>query len=215
VIFVFHGEDQPSLREAFLKLKRNYGEGRFWTKPISELSAFLRTSSLFGKKEIVAIEDPDLRGLTKETISAWVGGGKDVALLFSRRLMPFELERFGKAQVLGFAPKIPKNVFPFLDALVARESAKALKEAHRLLREGNDLDYILNMITWQLRTLARVKSGSVKGMKAYTVDKLRGVAPKWSEADLREAFSGLLDEDLRRKKGKKVPLDFLISRLTR
>ncbi len=214
MIFVLHGDDQPSLREGFLRLKRDYAEGKFWDRPLSELASYLREPSLFREKEIVAVEDPELKELTKEIVGAWAKGGKDVAILFSRRLTPIELNRFEGTRVLGFAPKIPKNVFPFLDALVAREKAKALTEAHRLLREGNDFDYLLNMITWQLRNLARVKSGSVKGMKEFTIDKLRRAASKWSEADLRSAFSDLLRDDLRRKKGKKVPLYFLINQLT-
>lgn len=215
MIFVFHGDDQPSLREEFLRLKKDYAGGEFWTKPLSQLSNYLQSPLLFGKKEIVVIEDPDLGSLKKDSLKGWASGGKDVAILFSRRLNLFELERFEGARIRGFAPKIPKNVFPFLDALVARKKAEALAESHRLLREGNDLDFLLNMINWQLRNLARVKSGSIKGMKSYTIDKLRRFSAKWSEADLREAFSELLKEDLRRKRGNKTPLDFLINRLVR
>lgn len=215
MIFIFHGEDQPALREDFLRFKKDYAEGEFWTKPLPELSAYLRSPSLFGKKEIVAVEDPDLRSLKKEWLKEWAKGEKDVAVLFSRRLNSFELESLGGVPVRGFAPKVPKSVFPFLEALVARKKAEALAEAHRLLREGSDLDFLLNMITWQFRNLARVKSGSIKGMKSYTIEKLRRVADRWSEADLREAFSELLKEDLRRKKGSKTPLDFLINRLAR
>ncbi len=214
MIFVFHGEDQPSLREEFLRLKKDYAGGKFWNKPLPQLAVYLHSQSLFGKKEIVVIEDPDLGSLKKEFLKEWMIGGKDVAIIFSRRLNSFELERFGGARIRGFAPRIPKNVFPFLDALVARKKAEALSEAHRLLREGSDLDYLLSMITWQLRNLTRVKSGSIKGMKSYTIDKLRRFSDKWDEADLREAFSDLLKEDLRRKRGNKTPLDFLINRMT-
>lgn len=214
MIFVFHGEDQSSLREEFRRLKKNYAECKFWISSLSNLSAYLRSPSIFGKNEIVAIEDPDLGDLKKELLREWERGGKDVVVLFSRRLTSFELERFGKAQIREFSPKIPRNVFPFLDALVARKKAEALAEAHRLLREGSDLDYLLNMIVWQLRNLVRVKSGSIKGMKSYSIDKLRRFSSQWSEADLQRAFSELLKEDQRRKKGTKTPLDFLINRLT-
>ncbi len=213
MIFVFHGEDQSALREELLRIRKGYAGGEFWTKPLSQLAAYLHSPSLFGKKELVLIEDPDLSSLRKELLKEWASGGKDVALVFSRRLSLFELERFEGAQIRGFAPRIPKNVFPFLDALVARKKAEALVEAHRLLREGNDLDFLLNMITWQLRNLVRVKSGSVKGMKRYTIDKLRRFSARWSDADLRRAFAELLKEDLRRKKGSKNPLDFLVDQI--
>lgn len=214
MIFVFHGENQTASRGELLKLKENYGESRFWEEDLTDLLSYLFSPSLFGKKELVILEDPNLKKLSKWDEIKARGGDKDVVLLFSRQLKPAELNKFGGAQIRIFREEIPKNVFPLLDAIAAREKKRAFQEARKLLKEGHDIDYLLRMLTWQLRGLARVKGEAFKGMNPYVVRKLKRFEKKWSGEDLCQAFSDLLSEDLRRKKGKKTPFDFLIDKLT-
>ncbi|MDP1710572.1 MAG: hypothetical protein Q8L46_01375 [candidate division WWE3 bacterium] len=229
MIFVFHGEDQPALREKLLQFRHQYSSTRFWDQELAELHRFLLAPSLLArgpKKELVVVEDPQLKEITREMLQQWAAGVPDVALAFSRRLNPGELAALGaaqraglypagKAQVFAFFPKIPRSVFPFLDALAARQKSEVLRHAHRLLREGTDVDYLLRMIGWQLNALVRVKEGAFSGLKPYTIEKLKKVTGLWDAARLKQAFSELLREDLRRKKGKKHPLDLLINRLVR
>lgn len=212
MIFVFHGDNQPKLREEFLEFKKNYGETRFWEGKLAQLPSSLATPSLFKKKELVVLEDPDLSQL--DQLGKLGKLRPDLLLLFSRRLIPAELNQLKGAKVFTFWEEVPKNVFPFLDALLTRDRKKALLEAHRLLREGTDLDFLLKMIGWQMRNLARVREGEVLGMSPYVVGKLKKFASAWKSADLRRAFSLLLQEDLRQKKGKKIPFDFFIGKLT-
>ena len=218
MILVFHGEDQPALREKFLQFKHSYSAVRFWDQEIGNLSKFLMAPSLLTQgreRDLMVLEDPKLKEITGEMCRKWEGGAQDVAILFSRPLKPAELGTFGKSQILSFSLKVPRNVFPFLDALLARKKAEALLQAHRLLREGQDLDFILKMIVWQLRMLARVKSGAVHGLKPYTVGKLQRYSGAWDWEKIRRSLSAVLEEDLRHKQGKKRPLDLLINRIIR
>lgn len=218
MIFVFHGEDQPALREKLLQFRHQYSSTRFWDQELAELHRFLLAPSLLArglKKELVVVEDPQLKEITREMLQQWAAGVPDVALAFSRHLNPGELAALGKVQVFAFFPKIPRSVFPFLDALAARQKSEVLRHTHRLLREGTDVDYLLRMIGWQLNALVRVKEGAFSGLKPYTIEKLKKVTGLWDAARLKQAFSELLREDLRRKKGKKRPLDLLINRLVR
>jgi len=217
VIFIFHGEDQPALRESLLNFKRKYPSASFWEDPPVELTPRLGALSFFGSRDqrhLVVWENPPLKELTKSRLEEWGKGAQDLALVFSQKLPPAELEKFSGTKVFSFAPQVPKNVFPFLDALVARNRRNALLYAHRLLREGNDLDFLFKMIVWQLRSLARVKSGAVRGLNPYVVKKLQKYAGAWDMEKLRQSLSDILEEDRRRKQGKKRPLDLLINRLT-
>ncbi len=211
MIFVFHGDNQAKLREEFLRLKREYGEASFWEKDLRLLPGYISSPSLFGQKELIAVEDPHL-GEVGEI--GKLGQRKDVIFLFSRRLTPKDLAKFKGAQIQTFWEDVPKNIFPFLDALGAKERKRALGELHRLTKEGIDLDYLVKMIGWQIRNLARVRSGEVVGIAPYVVAKFRKFAKNWSSEDIKHAFRLLLLQDRRQKSGKKVPFDFLVSRLT-
>jgi hypothetical protein len=224
VIFVFHGDNQPALREGFLQLRKKYDVYRFWSGDMVKLYVYLSSPSLFEKRELVVLEDLQLReavNFLKEFRRRGFAGSvaqdgsqaKDVVILFPRQFNKAEVKKLSGAQVRNFRDEIPKNVFPLLDALFARKKKQSLLEARRLLREGYDVDYLLKMFTWQLRNLTRVKSGSIKGINPYVVRKLKRFERSWGSEDLRRAFSLILQEDLRQKKGRKTPLDFLISDL--
>ncbi|OGC38249.1 hypothetical protein A2V54_03335 [candidate division WWE3 bacterium RBG_19FT_COMBO_53_11] len=218
MIFVFHGEGQPALRENFLRFKQRYASTSFWEGEVEELAHRLSSLSLFEKqdqRQLVAWEDPPLKELAKPRLAEWGKGEQDLALIFPHRLSAGDLERFSDAKIFSFVPQIPKDVFPLLDALVSRNRKAALLHVHRLLGEGKDLDFILKMIVWQLRALVRVKSGAVRGINPYVVKKLQKYAGAWDLEKLRRALSAVLEEDLRRKQGKKRPLDLLINRIIR
>lgn len=218
MIFVFHGEDQPALRENLLNFKHRYSSTSFWESSPAELTQQLRTLSFFGSRDqrhLAVWENPQFKELTKPRLEEWGKGAQDLALVFDRKLTPSELEKFSGTNVFSFNPQIPKNVFPFLDALAARRRQNALLQAHCLLREGNDLDFLLKMIVWQLRSLVRVKSGAVRGLNPYVVKKMQKYAGNWDLDQLRQSLAAVLEEDRRRKQGKKRPLDLLINRLVR
>lgn len=214
MIWVFHGDDQPKLREAFLKLKSNYKEVRFWEQDLDALPAYLSAPTLFGEKELIVIENPNLGEIGERGELTERGEGKDIIFLFSQRLRQDALLKFKGAKVTTFWEEAPTNIFPLLDAILAREKKKALLEAHRLLKEGTDLDFILKMIGWQLRNLAKVAGGAGGSLAPYLRKKVGSFARNWSVKDLKKAFALLLESDLKIKKGKKTPLDFLINKLT-
>jgi len=217
VIFVFHGEDQPALRENLLGFKRQHSSALFWGEKDSKgLAQRLVSSSFFEKsdqRQVVIWEDPPLKELSKSRLSEWERGVQDLALVFPHRLPPGELEKFSGAKVFLFDPQVPKNVFPLLDAIVGRRRKNALIQARRLLQEGQDFDFILKMIVWQLRSLVRVKSKAVRGINPYVVQKLQKYAGDWSLDELHRSLSAVLEEDRHRKQGRKRPLDLLIHRI--
>ena len=117
-------------------------------------------------------------------------------------------------RIATFWEDVPKNVFPFLDALAAKEKGAAIVAMRSLIRAGADPDFLLKMVGWQLRNLIRVRGGATAGISPYVIKKFEKFTKNWSTGDLRQAISLLLVEDLRQKKGKKTPLEFLVNKLT-
>ncbi|PIS12538.1 hypothetical protein COT70_00295 [candidate division WWE3 bacterium CG09_land_8_20_14_0_10_47_33] len=236
MIYLFHGENQPALRDALLELKKGYEEAVFWEKDLpvahlpdgqgkggfAELSMYLASPTLFsqkslpaGRRELVIIEEPPLAELSKlmELIKA---GDKDVALIFAEKIPPEKLPHDRQLKILYFREEVPKNAFPFLDALVAKDRKKAFAQAHRLIKSGEDVHFLLTMVVWQMRNLAKVKGKVKKGFHPYVLEKLQRLERNFTEEELACAFSLLLKEDLNIKKGKgdAVTFDLLIRKLT-
>lgn len=215
MVYLFHGENQPALRDALLELKEKYEEAVFWEKEPEGLSSYLLTPSLFAKKELVIIEDADLSQLL-ELIKVAKRGRKDVAFIFSEKIPSAKLPRDEGLKIIYFREEIPKNVFPFLDALAAKDKKRAFAQAHRLLQAGEDFHFLLTMIVWQMRNLAKVKGKATKGLHPYVLGKLKRLEKNFTEEELSRAFSLLLAEDLKAKRGKanSTTLDFLIEKIT-
>jgi DNA polymerase III delta subunit len=215
MIYLFHGENQPALREALLELKGSYDNAFFWEGELDELRASLLSPSLLCKKELVVIESPQTTDLKKIIVSA-EGGAKDLALVFADKVPVGKLPKGKDVQTFYFRSDIPKNVFPFLDALLAKDRKRAFTTAHQLLRGGEDVHFLLTMIVWQLRSLARVKGKETKGIHPYALSKLKRLEENFTEEEISQAFSLLLKEDLKIKKGRShsAALDFLIDKLT-
>ena len=222
MIYLFHGENQQALRDALLELKKGYDEAVFWEKELEELPIYLVSPTLFaqeglpaGRRELVIVEDPDLGGLTG-LVGLIKKGGKDVALTFSDKVPRGKFPKDGGLKILYFREEIPKSVFPFLDALAAKDKKSAFAQAHRLLRAGEDSHFLLTMVVWQMRNLAKVKGKATKGLHPYVLGKLKRLERNFTEAELSHAFSLLLREDLATKKGKadSTTFDFLIEKLT-
>jgi hypothetical protein len=219
MIFLFHGENQPALRDALLELRGGYDEVVFWDKELEELPVFMASPTLFASKSpsakrgLVIIEDPDIDKVLQILESL---EGKDIVLVLSDKIPTKKLPKSRSIKIRHFQEEIPKNVFPFLDALTAKGREDAFVQLHRLVREGMDTHFILAMMVWQMRNLARVRGGSVKGMHPYVLGKLRKLAKNFSQEDLSRVFSLLLEEDLAVKKGRAdaTTLDFLIDKLT-
>lgn len=222
MIYLLHGENQPALRDALLELKKKYDEAIFWEKEVEELPIYLASPTFFaqkglpvGRRELVIIEDADPSGLP-DLIEVAKRGEKDIALVFSEKIPPAGIPRNGGIKILYFREEIPKNVFPFLDALAAKDKKKAFAQVHRLLQAGEDVHFLLSMIIWQMRSIAKVKGKVTRGIHPYVLGKLRRLEKNFSEEELSRAFSLLLEEDLKAKRGRthSATLDFLIEKIT-
>ena len=218
MIFIFHGENQPALRQELLNLKVRYQNFRLWEEEeLHGLADFLFAPSfvaLGGGAELVILENPAF-GEVVRFFKAWSNSSKDLAITFTRILKKPEIAKLSGARVFLFSEEVPQNVFAFLDAVSARNHPRALSELKRLKEEGTDTDYLNKMLGWSLRNLAQVQGGEEKNLNPYVSSKLKRIANLWREGDLPQAYQELVAEDQRQKKGRTVPFEFLVKKLTR
>ncbi|MEX1061579.1 MAG: hypothetical protein WEC39_00470 [Patescibacteria group bacterium] len=218
MIFIFHGENQPALRQELLNLKSRYQNTHLWQEEgLAGITNFLAApsfSSLGGGAELVVLENPAF-GEAVGYFKAWSASSKDLAITFIRILKKPEISKVAGAKVFLFNEEIPQNVFSFLDAVAARNRVRALGEFKRLKGAGMDLDFLTKMLGWSFRNLAQVQDGEEKALNPYVASKLKRITSLWEEGDLRQAYAELVEEDQRQKKGRAVPFEFLVKKLTK
>ena len=121
MISIFHGSNQAKLRDEFVKLKKQYKDVKFWEGELVDIPDYLSLQSLFRGKELVVLENPKVTDVAK--LCKKIKGKKlekDIVVLFPEELNRRKLAKFKDVDVRGFRDDIPKNIFPLLDALLAR-----------------------------------------------------------------------------------------------
>ncbi len=121
-------------------------------------------------------------------------------------------------------------IFKLVDALGKRDPRQAAQHLHRLLDAGEHPLGIMAMVTRQFRLLIQARwlmdtqrsSGSQIAQRLkqheFVGGKLRDQATSFTQAQLRQAYTLLLDSDLAIKQGQLQPeaaLDLLVAELTR
>jgi hypothetical protein len=221
MIFILHGDNQPAVREALTGLRSRYRQCVFWEKEASEVVQFVQSPTLFGLvsagaeevRELVVVEDP---GAQELRVLAGLGDEfKDIAMVFSGELPKAKIPEGKNLKVLFFQDNVPKNVFPFVDAVIAGERERSHALAARLVKDGEDVPGIFGMLNWQFKSLSKVKSGECGGMHPFTVKKLGRHKKDFTDEQISEAMSCVREADFSVKSGKPglVELDFLIDRL--
>lgn len=229
MIYILHGSNTSESRQALVELKSKYDSSAIITLEGKKLDKerLLRASesrSLFSPRSLVVIEKiPDMRrarflleilnNLSEATdIVFWI----DEELKTSHSLLKFITEARGR--IFNFKEKIPKNIFPFLDALGFKNRKRAFLELHRLLNEGESSVYLHLMITYQIRNLLRAKLGSTKGIHPFVVTKLKNQVNNFKEQELMAIYRKLFETDLALKTSREEPilvLDRLVGYITR
>lgn len=114
-----------------------------------------------------------------------------------------------------------ESVFTLIESMTAGRSRQALAVYHQLLREGQNENYILNMIIWQLRNLLLAKvAGKISppqlakqgGMAPFVASKVLTRRHLFTEEQLRRDFLRAVDTDYQIKTGT-APADVLVEQL--
>jgi len=127
------------------------------------------------------------------TVVLWVGG----KVPLSSRLVK-QVRRQG-GRIFGFTEKVPKSIFPFLDALGRKDEARAFLELDRLLQQGREPIYILTMIVYHLRNTARVlfdPQESKKVLHPFVYKKTVAQAKNFSTEKIVQLYDRAFRSDL-------------------
>lgn len=208
MISLLHGENLSDSRAALIKLVQGFGGDVFFWGKTSDPVEFLRTapsSSLFTSKILLVFEASkvtefggsefldELAKVGGPEIVLWVGGKVSLSSPLVKRV------RRQGGRIFGFAEKIPQNIFPFLDALGRKDEGYSFLELDRLLQQGSEPVYILTMIVYHLRNLARVlfdPQESKKGLHPFVYKKTAAQAKNFSPEEITRLYDRAFYADL-------------------
>ncbi|MBU1044327.1 MAG: DNA polymerase III subunit delta [Candidatus Omnitrophica bacterium] len=106
--------------------------------------------------------------------------------------------------------------FTFLNALMSKQTSRALEMAHELSRNGKHVSDLIGLINWQFKRLDKVKQLQQKGYSPATIIAQLKITPyiynivkkqaaTYTAQELAKGFDLLLDSDIAIKQGLKSP----------
>lgn len=140
---------------------------------------------------------------------------------YNNKITPETVELLVKTQTSS-------DIFGLIDAVASHNKKKALSELYRAVENGDHELYILSMIVYQYRNMLVVRDLMDRGANSqydlasraklhpFVVGKTMNLVRNIKLADLKTAYSTLLDFDIAVKTGRidsKVALDILIVKL--
>ncbi|MDP2874287.1 MAG: hypothetical protein Q8N84_03275 [bacterium] len=224
MLTLLFGEDTVSSRNALVKIKTESGslDVANWVKE-QEPDAFLRENlslTLLGGRRLLVFEtakwDKRLESPSFLTAVAKLPAEADVVVWVGGALTPanslVKKVRGQGGKVLEFTEKVPRQIFPFLEAVAAKNAALALGKLQELLNSQAEPIFLVAMLAYELRVLLRVKLGATEGLNPFVVTKARRSAGRFSEASLVTAFTAALAAD-RELKSSQLPTNIVLTDL--
>lgn len=220
--FIFYEEGYPPARDAFFIFLQKEAKTHDF-KALQGQTLERWAADEFGKYRT---------GIEADALSLLLNSGpSDLWLLENeiKKLVAFRKGQKVKLQdvVLLCRRQTEGEIFKTLDALTSENKKKAAELLHRQVQWGDSPLYILSMVGYQLRNMLAVKDLLDKGRTQPAVIKETGLHPyvaqktinqvgRFSLADLKKIYQGLLRVDVDLKTGKLVPeiaLDISMSRI--
>ncbi|PIS43094.1 MAG: DNA polymerase III subunit delta [Candidatus Kerfeldbacteria bacterium CG08_land_8_20_14_0_20_40_16] len=125
--------------------------------------------------------------------------------------------QIARQDVVAFVQsKFDENIFHLTDALGQRQKKQALKLIHDQLASGAEPLLLLSKFIWQFRNLIQIKEMIRQGrtsaeitkelkLHPFVVQKTVPQANRFSEEELKEIYSGLLEIDFKLKNSDTAP----------
>lgn len=224
MLYLLHGPGVVSSRNVLVRLKGKYNNSEIVVVEkgiisLEKLQEISESCPMFSNKRLIVLEDA-LVYLRDEIFEYLERIPSFVDIIFWQ---PEELKKSSKLYQFIFKQKgiiyffredYPKEVFPFLDALIRRNKKVALLELNSLLLAGKEPLYILKMITWQVRNLLRIKDNPLgeKRFHPLVFKKIMANIHNFNYEEATGAYKNILKADLLIK-SKNVDPSFVLFRL--
>lgn len=202
-LLLLHGPAKAASRKKLIDLKQKFDQNSVVVfeegSAVQTILGSLSTPSLFSDERLIILENP------AEDIANFPLSASPFTLI-----LWFDHEVTSKKPVMDWAKKVTAeilffpearevSVFPFLDFL-ANQDQKAFLELQKLKKAGFDIQYLLTMVFYLLRSLAVtpknapqfVKEKLAKQRRNFNAEKIIKLYREILEIDFK-IKSGLLD----------------------
>jgi DNA polymerase III delta subunit len=228
MIQIFHGDGTATsrklLQEAIAKDRANEREIQALAGDKlapKDLESVLAAGNLFAQESLV-IENllGRLRSKDKDAciqLIAEYQGEKNIFLWDKREITKPNLAKLAKARVS--ISKAPTALFTLTESLEPGSAGRSLNLLHQTVKDTEDI-IVFTMIARQVSYLIMIKSGTSPKFAPWQMGKLKTQATKWSDKQLSDFLSQLLDIDFSIKTGRSKlsytdHLDLLLTTLLR
>ena len=198
-LLLLHGAAVTSSRKKLISIKEKFNSSDVVTfekgADSQDILASLQTISIFDENRLIIWENPpddvvnDLQPYTlypnPYTLTFW----------FDHELKKLS-DKVDGLEILFFPEAKEVSVFPFLD-LLANKNPKAFVELDKLKRGGYEIQYIITMVFYLLRSLA----ATPKNAPEFVKRKVAKQRENFSEEDIKNLYKFVIETDFKIKKG--------------
>jgi DNA polymerase III delta subunit len=203
-----YGEDTIGVLDEVARVVGKYGVSevvRMDAKDLNkdELVDQMRSVSMFGERQLVVVEGKlDVKLVRWEEVVA--SQSADLLLVYLGKLRANDglLKKVQelKGEVRYFEEKVDSRIFPFLDAVAAKDQKKVYREYWQLLEEGKEPIYLVTMLVWQFRNLLFPEMA-----KGFLKEKAQKLRQNYKEEELEKIYYLLFGLDVALKTGEGEP----------
>lgn len=113
-----------------------------------------------------------------------------VFIIFEEEIKEVILKKFKKVDTVFYKEEIKQdvknsnNIFNFVEVFLKRDKSKTLVQFHKLLKEGESSEMMLNLLLWQIRNLNLANQETTAtdaGMKEFPFKKAKAALKNFSK----------------------------------
>lgn len=204
-LLLLHGVGITSSRKKLLEIKKKFDSGSVMVfekgSYYGEILAYLQTVSMFDENRLVVVENPqddfilDSRPALPAGRLLTLDSNATLAIWFDHELKKLP-DKVNGLEILFFPEAKEISVFPFLDML-ANKNPKAYLELEKLKKGGFEIQYIITMVFYLLRSLAVTPKNAPEFVKR----KLARQRENFPKEKIKDLYKFVIETDFKIKKG--------------
>lgn len=172
---------------------------------------YFNSFSMFSEQQLVILEGkPDAKLMPWEMITQ-PKSSADLLILLEQQLRSndslIQKVKANQGVVELFEEAPDKDIFKFLDAVVARNRKVALEEYRALLAQDKEPIYIHTMLVWQFRHVLVPELA-----QGFVMQKAQSASQNFTEEELFKIYQRLYELEVQLKSGAEMP-EVLIEQL--